>query len=126
MGIFNDLFGNSPKKLEKPVGPTGMGSNNLNPSPKSEPEQRPRKIDLSQGPYELEAGETKHDLYNQLRGMVKDPGVRSEITDALWDNRGNGGVKRYEIKQRLQELEDKNIISNWQHRRYKKDLGIFK
>lgn len=135
MAIFNNPFSNSkPTKPNLGQPPPSINNPQSNPpqpdfkQPAAEKpiERKPQRIDLSHGKaFQLEEGQTKHDLYQLLTGIVKDPGVRGELASTMWYSRGRGGVKAYELTKKLDELRDNGRISNWQHKQYKKDFRIY-
>jgi hypothetical protein len=119
MGLFKDLFGSGTPLPQKPAGPTGIGANNQN---------KPKDINLRGGVYNDPSrfdSNFRHQVRQDLAGTLKRSDARHEVADILHDSRGGGGIKKGEVKRKLEESLKAGKLNKFEVRAIRKKFGIF-
>lgn len=112
MGLLSDLTGISFLNTQKAAmsKPVGLPASN--------------KINVRNGSFNA-AGLTRFDMEKQLRGIVKDPNIRQQMVQGLWDSRGGSGISHAEVKNMIKKMRNEGKINKFQANHYYKDLGVY-
>ena len=81
-------------------------------------------ISVSSGPADL-SQMSRFEVEQELKNVVKDPGIRAELASRLWQGRGGSGLTKAEVKEAIISMEKENLISHQQAGYYLSDLGVY-